>query len=414
MGINGKENGMQNGAIRWTTNTMPKNNTFVLSDIISEAGAAEALAFHKTVPGYQKTPLYPLHSLARYLGVADILVKDESARFGLNAFKALGAGYAIAEYMARKLGKPLTVLDYGTLASEKTKKTLGDITFYSATDGNHGRAVAWFATKLGQKARIYMPKGSSRQRLDNILATGAYAEITGMNYDDTVRYASAQAKAHGGVVVQDTAWPGYEEIPTWIMQGYTAMGREIADTLTEAPTHVFLQAGVGSFAGAMEGYFVARYKDKPPRFVLLEPAAADCHYQSAIAADGRARSTTGDMQTLMAGLACGEPNTVSFEILKNHTSVFTACDDVVAAIGMRLLGNPLQGDARIVSGESGAATAGLLYLTMTDPRHAALKRALGLNGQSRVLLISSEGDTDPGRYRRIVWNGMNHLAETLP
>ncbi len=405
------KNNTLDGLIKWTANTMPENRDFVLSDYITEAGAADALAFHKTVHGYQITPLYHLKSLAQYLGVADVCLKDESERFGLNAFKVLGAGYAIAQYIAARLGKPLRELSYGDLVEEKAKEKLGTITFYSATDGNHGRAVAWFAAKIGQKACIYMPEGSSQSRLDHIRETGAHAEITGMNYDDTVRYASEKAKEHGGVLVQDTAWPGYEQIPGWIMQGYSAMGQEIADELEQAPTHVFLQAGVGSFAGAMEGYFASRYAGNTPRFVVLEPDAADCHYQSAIAADGKARSTAGSMQTIMAGLACGEPNTVSFEILKNHTACFTSCDDTVAAVGMRVLGNPLRGDARIISGESGAATAGLLYLILTDGKYRDLKHALGLNGQSRILLISSEGDTDPERYRRIVWNGINNIHE---
>ena len=397
--------------VKWIKNNMPSNDNLVLTDYINENYANVALDFHKTVKGYEKTPLYTLDALAKTLGLGKIYVKDESKRFGLNAFKVLGAGFAMAKYLAKKLGKDVSQVTYEELVSEDTKKKLGDITFYSATDGNHGRAVAWFASKLGQKARIYMPKGSSVTRLNNILATGAYAEITDMNYDDTVRFVSGLAKENGGVMVQDTAWEGYEEIPVWIMQGYSAMAVEIMEDLKEIPTHIFIQAGVGSFASAIQGYFTAVYKEKAPIVTIFESDVADCYYSSALAGDGRARFVSGDMQTLMAGLACGEPNTVSFEIIKNYSAFFASCDDYVSALGMRILGNPKGNDHKIISGESGAGTSGMLYTIMKDPKYYDFKEALGLNEDSRVLLISSEGDTDPERYYRIVWEGKNNISE---
>ncbi len=193
-----------------------------------DASAAQAaLAFHRTLPGYAPTPLRDLRGLAKALGVGGFLVKDESRRFGLNAFKALGGSYAV-----------------GALAKDAPQ------TFVTATDGNHGRGVAWAARVLGQRAVVYMPRGSARERLENIRAQGAEASVIDSPYDDVVRYARRQADANGWVLVQDTAWPGYTEIPTRIMQGYTTMGLEILDALGgRRPTHVFLQAGVGAMAG---------------------------------------------------------------------------------------------------------------------------------------------------------------------
>ncbi|MGN1120228.1 MAG: diaminopropionate ammonia-lyase, partial [Oscillospiraceae bacterium] len=276
--------------------------------------------------------------------------------------------------------------------------------FVTATDGNHGRAVAWTAAKLGQPASIYMPQGSSEERLKNIKATGAYAEITDMNYDDAVRFAAAQAEKTGGVIIQDTAWAGYEEIPLHIMEGYGV----IADEVLECgfmPTHVFLQAGVGSFAGGIAGAFRDYCKAsgrQMPRIIVAESDQADCYYRSAAAADGKPRFVGGEMRTLMAGLACGEPNPIAFDILRNEAACFVSCGDKVAADGMRILSS-----MGVTSGESGAVTCGILaHICMEIPE---LKTKLGLDERSRVLLISTEGDTDKQRYQDIVWFGRSNL-----
>ena len=211
------------------------------------------------------------------------------------------------------------------------------------------------------------------------------------------------------MIVQDTAWEGYEEIPAWIMQGYGTMAMEadqqFSEAAKEAPSHVFVQAGVGSLAGAVVGYFANRYPENPPTFVVVESDQADCLYKSACAGDGGIRIVDGDMQTIMVGLACGEPNTSSWQILKDKVAVFVSVPDWVAANGMRVLGAPLAGDTRVVSGESGAAPAGFLYSLMTDESLAPLRERLGIDEKSRILLFSTEGDTDPENYRRVVWDG---------
>lgn len=361
------------------------------------------LEFHSGIAGYAQTPLVSLPNLAKQLGVGQIFVKDESARFGLNAFKALGGSYAIARYLCGKLNMPVDGNSFNFLFSEEAKAKLGTVTFVTATDGNHGRGVAWAAKLLGHKAVVYLPEGSSQERLNNIRALGAEAEITKFNYDGAVRLAYAMSRKHGWVLVQDTAWSGYEEIPTWIMQGYTTMAQEITAQLNGImPTHLFLQAGVGSMAGALLGYFAALWQNNLPVTVICEPNKAACLYKTAAVNDGTLHKVTGRMNSMMAGLCCGEPCTVSWDIINNFANVFIACSDDYAARGMRLLGMPQSSDARIVSGESGAVTAGLLAALMQDPELAQLRNELGLDENSRVLLISTEGATDKVNYLKVL------------
>lgn len=394
--------------IAWTKNQM-KKSIGVSTTAFSAGEIAKAKAFHESFAEYEKTPLCSLDSLANKLQVGGIYVKDESYRFGLNAFKVLGGSFAIAKYMAKCLGVDVGELDYDKLCSPEIREKLGNLTFVTATDGNHGRGVAWAARKLQQKSVVYMPKGSSLTRLNNIRAEGADAEITALNYDEAVRLAADKAKEFGWVVVQDTAWEGYEEIPLWIMQGYATLAAEALEQLkqrgVEKPTHIFLQAGVGSFAAAIVGYFAEQFGKDKPKTVVVEPNLAACLYKSVIASDEKPRNVTGDMPTIMAGLACGEPNSIGWEILRDYSDMSFSCPDEVAARGMRLLGNPLGTDSRVISGESGAVTAGLMSLLLTEERLSEAKESLGLNEQSRILLISTEGDTDPQKYRSIVWDG---------
>lgn len=370
---------------------------------VQPAAMQAVLEFHSGIAGYAQTPLVSLPNLAKQFGVKQIFVKDESARFGLNAFKALGGSYAIARYLCGKLNIPVDGNSFNFLCSEEAKAKLGTVTFVTATDGNHGRGVAWAAKLLGHKAVVYLPEGSSQERLNNIRALGAEAEITKFNYDGAVRLAYAMSRKHGWVLVQDTAWSGYEEIPTWIMQGYTTMAQEITAQLNGiTPTHLFLQAGVGSMAGAVLGYFAALWQNNLPVTVICEPDKAACLYKTAAANDGTLYKVTGRMNSMMAGLCCGEPCTVSWDIINNFANAFIACSDDYAASGMRLLGMPQSSDARIVSGESGAVTAGVLAALMQGPDLTQLRNELGLDENSRVLLISTEGATDKVNYLKVL------------
>lgn len=371
--------------------------------------AAKVLHFHQSFPEYSVTPLVKLENLAKKLGIKEIYVKDESYRFGLNAFKVLGGSYAIAREIGKRLHLAEYELNYATLVSPEVRKKLGELTFVTATDGNHGRGVAWTARRLGQRAVVFMPKGTAAERLENIRKLGADASITDVNYDDAVRMAQQYAKVHGSIVVQDTSWEDYNEIPQYIMQGYTTMGREILQQLKEygdvKPTHVFLQAGVGAMAGAMAGFIADYYKEERPQIIIVEPNSADCLYRTALANNGKLQKVGGDLHSIMAGLCCGEPCSLGWQQLAAYADYFVSMPDKAAALGMRVLGNPLPGDAAIISGESGAAGVGLLAAVLREKQLQELAANLKLNLNSVALCISTEGATDIENYRRIMWEG---------
>ena len=367
--------------------------------------AACAMAFHQSLPAYEPTPLADLRRLSASLGLGRIMVKDESKRFGLNAFKALGASYAVASYLARRLGLSGEIT-YEHLLRPEYREQLRSITLVTATDGNHGRGVAWAAKLFGLFAHVFMPKDGSAERLANIRGLGAEASFTTYNYDDTVRHAANLAKEKGWVLVQDTAFEGYTEIPLRIMQGYTTLAQEAAEQWDEPPTHIFLQAGIGSLPGAIAAYFAAHYGEKRPVITIVEPNRADCIYRTAAADDGQPHIVTGEISSIMAGLSCGEPSPIAWEILKDYADHFVSVPEWVAAKGMRILGNPLDDDPRVISGESGAVTTGLVAELMQNRSLDYLRDRIGLGKDARILCISTEGDTDRANYRRVVWDGL--------
>ncbi|WP_179287312.1 diaminopropionate ammonia-lyase [Salinicoccus roseus] len=358
--------------------------------------------FHESVPGYDETPLVHLDNLAENIGVGNIYVKDESERFGLNAFKGLGGIHAVAEYFRNHEGMEFD--GYDGLLSALENRT--PVTFATATDGNHGKGLAWAASLLDQQAKVFMPEGSEASRLEAIRELGAEAEIMNMNYDDTVERVAALAEENGWVLVQDTAWPGYEEVPLSIMKGYTTIIKEVQSQLGKnvfhGITHVFLQAGVGSFAGAMAAALFNLTGGEGPTIVVVEPDQADCFHRSIQNPSGDPLRVTGALDTMMAGLACGEPSIQGWEILKASADAFISCGDETSARGMRLLGRPEGDDQSIVSGESGAVPFGAFHRLMTEAEYQEERQRLGLNGTSNVLFISTEGDTDAGNYARIM------------
>lgn len=377
------------------------------SNLFNRHTARAARAFHSKLPGYRPTPLLSLPALAASLGVEQILVKDESQRFGLNAFKMLGGAWAIARLLCKETGSDINEFSFAAFRQQQR----APMTFATTTDGNHGRGVAWAARQLGQHAVIYMPKGSSPARVKHITDLGAECIVTQMNYDDTVRLTMRNAEKQGWKVVQDTAWEGYSEVPTWIMQGYATLADEAVEqmqALGTSPTHVFLQAGVGAMAAGVLGYLCDVYEAASLHAVIVEPDKADCLFRSA--KRGEMVNVGGEMNTIMAGLACGEPNPLGWPLLRNCARQFISCEDRVAALGMRVLGNPLGDDPRIISGESGAVSAGVLAAVLHHPQSQALKEKLRLTPASRVLLLSTEGDTDPQHYREVVWEGKDGIT----
>ena len=379
--------------------------------------ALQAATFLKSFPQYSSTPLVNLSGLAKELGVKGLFVKDESKRFGLNAFKVLGSAYALGCFLAEKLGLKIEGLTLERLREESKKQNLPKIIFTTATDGNHGRGLAWAARYLGHDAIIYMPAGSAHSRIANIEATGAKVIVTEFNYDRTVELARTEAIRHGRQLVQDTISDGNEQIPRWIMQGYTVIAAEALEQLQaynlQNPTHLLLQCGVGSFPAAMIASFTSAVNEEKLFSAIVEPNRADPFFHSALAADGTAKTVDGALDTIMAGLACGVPNPLAWEIARNYCAAFFSCPDYVAAYGMRLLSNPLAGDERIVSGESGAVTAGLLCLMMQTVSSGRLMDQLQLGSDSVILLVSTEGDTDPQMYRKITWEGAFPLSEKV-
>lgn len=371
----------------------------------------EAQNFHRTIPGYNMTPLYALPNLSHMLGVGGIYIKDEAKRLQMRSFKVMGGSYAVYRLIKQILKKEDEELSFDYLVSDECHKLLEGVVLCSATDGNHGRGLAWTCNKMNLPCKIYVHSETSQARIDAITKFGAEVTVVNGNYDDAVRQASADAKENGWYVVSDTSWPGYEEIPTWIMQGYNSILLEAQEQFAgmgiTRPTHIFLQAGVGAMAASVVGFYTALFPDNPPMFIIVEPENAACVYESIKAGDGQCHSVKGDLDTIMAGLACGDPSPVSFEILRDNADIFFNVPDNVAARGMRILGCPLHGDPFIISGESGAVPLGTLFALLTDEINDDLKEALKLDSNSRIFMINTEGNTDPYEFRRILWDGEN-------
>jgi len=374
----------------------------------SQETADKVHHFHQQLPNYTPTHLVSLKELAQTWGIGDIFVKDESTRFDLKAFKVLGGSYAVAQLICQKLSMRLEETDYRYLVSDEVRNRIGRMTLTTATDGNHGRGIAWAAQQLGQDAVIYMPKGTVPSRVDNIRSHGASVEVTDLNYDDAVRLANSMAEKNGWHMIQDTSWEGYEEVPLWIMQGYMTMCKEAVEQMAEqntTPTHVFIQAGVGAMSGAVVGYLVNRFRERRPRFIIMEPNNAACIFTSAAAGDGQPHAVTGDLNTIMAGLACGEPNLIGWPILRDFPSGYVRCDDYVAANGIRILANPVGGDRPVEAGESGSVGIGLLDLLANHTAFKEIRQALNIGPDSKLLFFNTEGATDPVNYREILWYG---------
>ena len=378
-----------------------------LPDFLSVCQTEGVRAFHKEIPAYEETPLIEWKKYAKTHGIKALLIKDESGRFGLKAFKGLGGIYAMFRVVCEKLGLDSEKASFADLQREDNKRKISDMVFITTTDGNHGKGVSWAAGLLGCKAYVYMPVNSVEARAQAIRDAGtATVQITDMKYDDCVRYTAKLADEKGWNLIQDTSWNDYEKIPKWIVQGYTTLfyeaSRQMKELGYERPTHVFLQAGVGAMAGGIAGAVACTYGDKLPRISIVEPEEVACIFESARYEDGEPHKAAGSEITIMAGLNCGEPCTITWPILRDFGQNYFACKDEVSAHGMRLLANPLEGDRAIISGESGAVTAGLVSLLLECEAYSELRKQLNLTEDSIILIINSEGDTDPEGYQSIV------------
>ena len=369
--------------------------------VLTAAGFAGAAAEIAEWEGYAPTPLFELDALAGALGLAKLLYKDEGPRFGLGSFKALGGAYAallvLRREIAAALGRPVSPAD---IRAGRHAALAARITLVTATDGNHGRSLAWGCRRFGAACRIYIHAGVSEARAAAMQALGAEVVRIDGNYDDSVRLSREEAEENGWFAVSDTSWPGYVETPRDVMAGYGVMVKEVCDALGRPPTHAFLQAGVGGLAAAAAAGLRQHWGGEAPRIVVVEPELAACLFESA-RAGGMTDIRIGE-ETLMAGLSCGEPSALAWEILAEEAGDFLTVPESFVGPAMRLLARPLGGDPEIEAGES--AVAGLAAL-IAAARSGDMRRTLGLDGESRVLLIGSEGATDPESYAALVAAG---------
>ncbi|MDI1283311.1 MAG: diaminopropionate ammonia-lyase [Reyranella sp.] len=377
---------------------------------LGAAAAAEVGRFLAHRPDHAETPLHNLPGLAAELGIGAIHVKDEGYRLGLGSFKALGGAYAVVrlvlEEASRQLGRNVDVGELGDAAvGPAVRAVAAGMTFACATDGNHGRSVAQGASLVGARAVIFVHSRVSARRLAAIARFGAEIVRVDGTYDDSVVEAAAVAAAQGWTVVSDTAWPGYERIPGLVMQGYTTIAHEVLARLAAPPTHVFVQAGVGGIAAAIAGHLALVLGDRRPVFIVVDPARAACLYESARA--GRPVKVAHGEPTVMAMLECHEPSLVAWRVLSRVADAFMTVDEADAIAVMNRLARPVAGDPAIVAGESGGVGLAGLICAAALPD---VRARLGLDAASRVLVVNTEGATDPERYRELVGRAPPDIA----
>lgn len=350
-------------------------------------------------PGYEPTPVVCLPALSSALGIADLHYKNEAGRFGLGSFKSLGGAYAVSRVLQRALARQgiANAISASDLAAGAHRQEVAQITVTSATDGNHGRSVAWGARLFGCRAVIFIHETVSEGRRDAIAAYGAEVIRTTGGYDDSVRHAFAEAAKNGWHVVQDTATETYRQVPAEITNGYGIIASEITEQLPEPPTHIFVQAGVGGLASAICARLWQIWGKRRPRFIVIEPTNAACVANSLKA--GRPVSVTGNTETIMAGLACGEISLLAWDVLSAGAQAAIVIDDEWARIGMRKLAKPIGQDPAIVGGECSGGGIGAVIAATSQPDLAG---ALALGTTSRVVVIGTEGATDPAIYREII------------
>lgn len=366
-------------------NPLPLNR-----DITGILKESNPYSYHKAIRGYKPTPLISLPGMAKRLNLSSLHVKDESERFGLKAFKALGASYAVYRYL---------------------QENPGEYVFCAATDGNHGRALAWACRQFGQLARIFVPGYTTSQRIKSIRKEGAFAYKIDGGYDSTVEFAKNESIKNGWVLLQDTSWENYCRIPSWVVAGYQTLCSEIeeqVDSLSgshQLPYYdiVFLQCGVGSWASSVIWYYRNRYGDNSPMFIIVEPSGSNGALSSLL--NDRPSNPSSQSDTIMAGLNCGVPSLISWPVLRNFADCFMVIEDDDARLAMRSLYYPCGKDPRVISGESGAAGMGGLLKLLREPDGSVVKKKLGIDKGLKVLLINTEGDTDRRSFRKIVKRG---------
>ena len=361
---------------KWILRT-PSHETWEADNLFNVETARRARHFHRQLPSFRQTPLVSLSHLAQMMGVEGIYVKDESQRLELNSFKAMGGSFAIFRFLQKKLGLSDDEMTYKFLISKECHDMTGTLTFASATDGNHGKGIAWASRMLGHKCNIYVHRDTSQARIDAIRMFGANVTVVDGNYDDAVRQCAEDASDNGWYVIS------------------AVLSAFIPVSLY--PEHPF-EIGASLF------------KDNLPKFVVVEPENAACLFHSAEIGDGKPHSVKGDLDTIMAGLACGEPSEIAWNVLWPLVDAFLSVPDYIAARGMRILATPLKDDPFVISGESGAVPLGAFYSMMSEKDVTQeLISHLGIDSNSRLLFINTEGNTDPTHFRQIIWDGCDQV-----
>ena len=342
--------------------------------VLNPEDHAAAIEFFRTYPGYFPTPLRSLRSRARKMGIRELLVKDESNRFGLSSFKVLGVSYAIHRLFESGDLRPNSIVA-------------------CATDGNHGRALAHVARRNQLKSRIYIHRGTCSARVKAIESEGAQVILVEGNYDDCVTFAAHDAMKHGWILVSDTAWPGYDIVPRYIMAGYTMLISEAANQWGEPPDLVIVQAGVGGLACAVVSALVEGFQFKRPLIASCEPESAACVLESMRA--GTPVVIRGSLQTIMAGLSCGTVSSIAWPALHSGLDACIAVTDDECAEAVCSLAQPEAGDPSILAGESGACGLAALNAILRRDEFRPVRDGLRLGPETRVLLINTEGTSDP-------------------
>ncbi len=369
-----------------------------IARLFGRKAPTEVRRYLSLCPRHAVTPLHHLPSLAQSLNIAAIAAKDEGQRLGLKSFKALGGAYTVARLVQGWAKKALMRdIEPCELQSTEVKAIAAHHTVTCATDGNHGRSVAAGAKLFGCKAVIFVHPHVSPERREAMTAFSAQIiEVQG-SYDESVAECNREAAQHGWQVVSDTSWPGYEHIPSLVMQGYTVMVDEALTQLEQPPTHVFVQGGVGGLAASVAAHLADRYGTTRPRMIVVEPEAANCLLQSAKA--GHAMEIEASRSTIMGMLECYRPSDLAWDILDQYADAYLDLPEESAIQTMRLLGRPTGMDTTIIAGESGGAGLSGLLLAAHDP---IIREALLLDKTSRILVFITEGDTAPSVYSDIM------------
>jgi len=372
-------------------------------NLLSDTVLSQVNKFHNSIPNYAPTPCLSLEHLSQACQVNRIFVKDESKRFDLKAFKVMGASFAMAKILCEEILHE-SDFDFSTIIEHQER--IKNITFVTATDGNHGRAVAWSAKKMGCMAVVYLPQNAAKERVEAIKKYQAKVEVLPLDYDDCVQHAKKMADQNNWVLLQDTAFDQYLKYPAFIMQGYFSLMEEFIIQRNEWPSHIFVQAGVGSFAAAIflwVFYFHQKTNDYVlPKLIIVEPEAAPCLFESARSGDRKFVQVSPKNHTIMAGLDCGTPSSIAWSIIRDMADAFITCDDFVAIEGMKLARFPFGDDPEFTSGESGAVCLGLIKILSSDSKYKNIKENLALNNTSKILIFSTEGITAEETYQTLM------------